>query len=184
MDFLGLKNPSPRDKGTLSRCQGNVNGIELDAEMNSYWLIVQDYELFQRAERDSRVSSNMNLQGCKEGYMQRTQTEQFCGLMPWRLYRPGSLAYILSFTKRKHGTEVIDYDLDDMKNNPGRDLLVFTASIRSSDVASQKIGMVIYQRWGDVLRKGLMRLKRQKRWFVDKMNQNHLSKLLQEAMIC
>ncbi len=31
------------------------------------------------------------------------------------LYRPGPLAYIPSFIKRKHGTEPITYDLDDMK---------------------------------------------------------------------
>lgn len=31
------------------------------------------------------------------------------------LYRPGPLAYIPSFIKRKHGTEPISYDLEDMK---------------------------------------------------------------------
>jgi len=49
-------------------------------------------------------------------YMRELKPTVFADLIAMNaLYRPGPLAYIPSFIKRKHGTEAIEYDLEDMK---------------------------------------------------------------------
>ncbi|MDG1279533.1 MAG: DNA polymerase III subunit alpha [Algoriphagus sp.] len=110
MDFLGLK--------TLTLIKDAIkivkerHGIELNADE----FPIDDektYELFQRGET---VGIFQYESAGMQKYMRELKPTVFADLIAMNaLYRPGPLAYIPSFIKRKHGTEVIDYDLDDMK---------------------------------------------------------------------
>ncbi|WP_075351733.1 DNA polymerase III subunit alpha [Algoriphagus marinus] len=110
MDFLGLK--------TLTLIKDAIkivkerHGIQLDADE----FPIDDektYELFQRGET---VGIFQYESAGMQKYMRELKPTVFADLIAMNaLYRPGPLAYIPSFIKRKHGTEVIDYDLDDMK---------------------------------------------------------------------
>lgn len=110
MDFLGLK--------TLTLIKDAVkivkqrHGIQLDPE---HFPIddVATYELFQRGET---VGIFQYESAGMQKYMRELKPTVFADLIAMNaLYRPGPLAYIPSFIKRKHGTEKIDYDLDDMQ---------------------------------------------------------------------
>jgi DNA polymerase-3 subunit alpha len=110
MDFLGLK--------TLTLIKDAIkivkerHGIELDADEFPID-DVKTYELFQRGET---VGIFQYESAGMQKYMRELKPTVFADLIAMNaLYRPGPLAYIPSFIKRKHGTEVIDYDLDDMK---------------------------------------------------------------------
>lgn len=110
MDFLGLK--------TLTLIKDAVkivkerHGILLDPD-NFPIDDVKTYELFQRGET---VGIFQYESAGMQKYMRELKPTVFADLIAMNaLYRPGPLAYIPSFIKRKHGTEQISYDLDDMK---------------------------------------------------------------------
>lgn len=110
MDFLGLK--------TLTLIKDAVkivkqrHGIELDPD-NFPIDDVKTYELFQRGET---VGIFQYESPGMQKYMRELKPTVFADLIAMNaLYRPGPLAYIPSFIKRKHGTEPITYDLEDMK---------------------------------------------------------------------
>lgn len=110
MDFLGLK--------TLTLIKDAIkivkerHGIQLDADE----FPIDDaltYELFQRGET---VGIFQYESPGMQKYMRELKPTVFADLIAMNaLYRPGPIAYIPSFVKRKHGTEPITYDLDDMK---------------------------------------------------------------------
>jgi DNA polymerase-3 subunit alpha len=110
MDFLGLK--------TLTLIKDAIkivkekHGIQLDADA----FPIDDtktYELFQRG--DTVGIFQYESPGMQK-YMRELKPTVFADLIAMNaLYRPGPLAYIPSFIKRKHGTEPISYDLEDMK---------------------------------------------------------------------
>jgi DNA polymerase-3 subunit alpha len=110
MDFLGLK--------TLTLIKDAIkivkerHGVELDADE----FPIDDektYELFQRGET---VGIFQYESAGMQKYMRELKPTVFADLIAMNaLYRPGPLAYIPSFIKRKHGTEAIEYDLEDMK---------------------------------------------------------------------
>lgn len=110
MDFLGLK--------TLTLIKDAIkivherHGLDLDADEFD----IEDektYELFQRGET---VGIFQYESPGMQKYMRELKPTVFADLIAMNaLYRPGPLAYIPSFIKRKHGTEPITYDLDDMK---------------------------------------------------------------------
>jgi DNA polymerase-3 subunit alpha len=110
MDFLGLK--------TLTLIKDAIkivkerHGIILDADE----FPIDDektYELFQRGET---VGIFQYESAGMQKYMRELKPTVFADLIAMNaLYRPGPIAYIPSFVKRKHGTEEIQYDLDDMK---------------------------------------------------------------------
>lgn len=110
MDFLGLK--------TLTLIKDAIkivkerHGIQLDADE----FPIDDektYELFQRGET---VGIFQYESPGMQKYMRELKPTVFADLIAMNaLYRPGPLAYIPSFIKRKHGTEAISYDLDDME---------------------------------------------------------------------
>ena len=110
MDFLGLK--------TLTLIKDAIkivkerHGIELDADT----FPIDDektYELFQRGET---VGIFQYESPGMQKYMRELKPTVFADLIAMNaLYRPGPLAYIPSFIKRKHGSEPITYDLEDMK---------------------------------------------------------------------
>lgn len=110
MDFLGLK--------TLTLIKDAIkivkerHGIFLDADTFPID-DVKTYELFQRGET---VGIFQYESPGMQKYMRELKPTVFADLIAMNaLYRPGPLAYIPSFIKRKHGQEPITYDLDDMK---------------------------------------------------------------------
>ncbi|WP_296697992.1 DNA polymerase III subunit alpha [Algoriphagus sp.] len=110
MDFLGLKTLTLIK--TAIRIVKERHGIELDADQ----FPIDDektYELFQRGET---VGIFQYESAGMQKYMRELKPTVFADLIAMNaLYRPGPLAYIPSFIKRKHGTEPIEYDLDDMQ---------------------------------------------------------------------
>ena len=110
MDFLGLK--------TLTLIKDAIkiikerHDIQLDADVFPID-DVKTYELFQRGET---VGIFQYESPGMQKYMRELKPTVFADLIAMNaLYRPGPLAYIPSFIKRKHGTEPISYDLEDMK---------------------------------------------------------------------
>ncbi len=110
MDFLGLK--------TLTLIKDAIkiikerHDIQLDADTFPID-DVKTYELFQRGET---VGIFQYESPGMQKYMRELKPTVFADLIAMNaLYRPGPLAYIPSFIKRKHGTEPISYDLEDMK---------------------------------------------------------------------
>jgi len=110
MDFLGLK--------TLTLIKDAVRIIQerhailLDPE-NFPIDDEKTYELFQRGET---VGIFQYESAGMQKYMRELKPTVFADLIAMNaLYRPGPLEYIPSFIKRKHGTEAISYDLEDMK---------------------------------------------------------------------
>lgn len=107
MDFLGLK--------TLTLIKDTVklvkyrNGIDLDPDT----FPIDDlktYELFQRGET---VGIFQYESAGMQKYMKELKPTVFPDLIAMNaLYRPGPIAYIPSFVKRKNGEEEIIYDLD------------------------------------------------------------------------
>lgn len=107
MDFLGLK--------TLTLIKDTVklvkyrNGIDLDPDT----FPIDDlktYELFQRGET---VGIFQYESPGMQKYMKELKPTVFPDLIAMNaLYRPGPIAYIPSFVKRKNGEEEIIYDLE------------------------------------------------------------------------
>jgi DNA polymerase-3 subunit alpha len=110
MDFLGLK--------TLTLIKDAIKIIKErhDIQLDADTFPIDDaktYELFQRGET---VGIFQYESPGMQKYMRELKPTVFADLIAMNaLYRPGPLAYIPSFIKRKHGTEPISYDLEDMK---------------------------------------------------------------------
>ncbi len=110
MDFLGLK--------TLTLIKDAVkivkerHGIILDPDE----FPIEDsktYELFQRGET---VGIFQYESPGMQKHMRDLKPTVFADLIAMNaLYRPGPIEYIPSFIARKHGSEAIAYDLEDMK---------------------------------------------------------------------
>ena len=107
MDFLGLK--------TLTLIKDTVKlvkyrtGIELDPD-NFPLDDVKTYELFQRGET---VGIFQYESPGMQKYMKELRPTVFADLIAMNaLYRPGPIAYIPGFIKRKNGEEEITYDLE------------------------------------------------------------------------
>lgn len=107
MDFLGLK--------TLTLIKDTVklvkkrHGIELDPD-NFPIDDVKTYALFQRGET---VGIFQYESAGMQKYMKELKPTVFGDLIAMNaLYRPGPIAYIPSFIRRKNGEEEITYDLE------------------------------------------------------------------------
>ncbi|MFD0990199.1 DNA polymerase III subunit alpha [Mariniflexile jejuense] len=110
MDFLGLK--------TLTLIKDTVkivkakHGILLDPD-NFPLDDVKTYELFQRGET---VGVFQYESPGMQKHLKELKPTVFEDLIAMNaLYRPGPMEYIPSFTRRKHGDEPIEYDLDAME---------------------------------------------------------------------
>lgn len=110
MDFLGLKNLTIlRDCLILLKQNRNINvdidQIPLDDELT--------FSLYQKAETNGTFqfeSSGM------QKHLLELKPDKFGDLIAMNaLFRPGPMAYIPSYIKRKHGKEEITYDLPEMK---------------------------------------------------------------------
>ncbi|MBX3242300.1 MAG: DNA polymerase III subunit alpha [Chitinophagaceae bacterium] len=110
MDFLGLKTLSIL-KTALQLIKQNhdedivPDDIPLDDEAT--------YKLYQRG--DTNGTFQFESVGMQK-YLRELKPDKFDDLIAMNaLYRPGPLAYIPNFIDRKHGREVIQYDLPEME---------------------------------------------------------------------
>jgi DNA polymerase-3 subunit alpha len=107
MDFLGLK--------TLTLIKDTVKLVKYRSgkDINPDEFPIDDvktYELFQRGET---VGIFQYESAGMQKYMKELKPTVFGDLIAMNaLYRPGPIAYIPSFIKRKNGEEPIEYDLD------------------------------------------------------------------------
>jgi len=112
MDFLGLKTLSII-KDALALIKRN-HGVEIDID----YIPLDDvptYELYQRG--DTNGTFQFESPGMQK-YLRELRPDKFADLIAMNaLYRPGPLEYIPNFIKRKHGEEVISYDLPEMEED-------------------------------------------------------------------
>ncbi len=107
MDFLGLK--------TLTLIKDTVKLVKYrtgkDIDPDAFPIDdVKTYELFQRGET---VGIFQYESAGMQKYLRELKPTVFNDLIAMNaLYRPGPIAYIPSFIKRKNGEETIEYDLD------------------------------------------------------------------------
>jgi DNA polymerase-3 subunit alpha len=108
MDFLGLKTLTLiKDTVKLVKYRSNI-----DLDPDTFPIDdLKTYELFQRGET---VGIFQYESAGMQKYMKELKPTVFPDLIAMNaLYRPGPIAYIPSFIKRKNGEEPIEYDLDD-----------------------------------------------------------------------
>ena len=106
MDFLGLKTLTLiKDTVKLVKYRSNI-----DLDPDSFPIDdLKTYELFQRGET---VGIFQYESAGMQKYMRELKPTKFEDLIAMNaLYRPGPIAYIPSFIKRKNGEETIEYDL-------------------------------------------------------------------------
>ena len=107
MDFLGLK--------TLTLIKDTVKLVkkrhDVDLDPDAFPIDdVKTYELFQRGET---IGIFQYESAGMQKYMKELKPTVFGDLIAMNaLYRPGPIAYIPSFVKRKNGEEEIKYDLE------------------------------------------------------------------------
>ncbi len=110
MDFLGLKTLTII-KDALALIKRNYN-IDIDID-NIPLDDEKTYELYQRG--DTNGTFQFESAGMQK-YLRELKPDKFDDLIAMNaLYRPGPLEYIPNFIKRKHGQEVIAYDVPDME---------------------------------------------------------------------
>lgn len=110
MDFLGLKNLTIiRD--TLKLIEKN-HGIKLDIEA----IPLDDKKTLDLyAKGETNGTFQFESAGMQK-YLKELKPDRFEDLIAMNaLYRPGPLAYIPNYIKRKHGKEEVVFDLDAMK---------------------------------------------------------------------
>ncbi|MGR3809667.1 DNA polymerase III subunit alpha [Jiulongibacter sp. NS-SX5] len=128
MDFLGLRNLTILKEALRMIEENHAQGIDmdnitekqqrtLDLLNNGIDYIPLDdfgtFELFQRGETNAIFQFESD--GMKK-YMKELKPDRFDDLIAMNaLYRPGPLAYIPDFIKRKHGLQEITYDLPEME---------------------------------------------------------------------
>ena len=110
MDFLGLRNLTII-KEALRLIKQN-HGVEIEIDE----VPLDDpkvYELFQRGETNAIFQFESD--GMKK-YMRELKPDRFGDLIAMNaLYRPGPIAYIPNYINRKHGRELVQYDLPEME---------------------------------------------------------------------
>ncbi|MFN5182787.1 MAG: DNA polymerase III subunit alpha [Bacteroidota bacterium] len=110
MDFLGLKTLTII-KDALRLIQQR-HGIEIDIDAISF----EDqatYELFSRGETNGLFQFESD--GMQK-YLKDLKPDKFTDLIAMNaLYRPGPLAYIPNYVRRKHGHEKVVYELEGME---------------------------------------------------------------------
>lgn len=110
MDFLGLKNLSII-KTALRLIKQNY-GLEIEID-NIPLEDVATFELFQKGETNAIFQ--FESAGMQKN-LRELKPDVFADLIAMNaLYRPGPIAYIPNFIKRKHGDETIVYDLPEME---------------------------------------------------------------------
>ncbi len=110
MDFLGLKTLTIIKDALRLIKQNHGVSIEID------YIPLDDqktFELYQRGDTNGTFqfeSDGMQM------YLRDLRPDKFEDLIAMNaLYRPGPMEYIPKFISRKHGRELVSYDLEDMK---------------------------------------------------------------------
>jgi len=164
MDFLGLKTLTIL-KNALALIKLN-HGIDIDIDT----IPLDDqktFELYQRGETNATFQFES---GGMQKYLRDLKPDKFNDLIAMNaLYRPGPMAYIPNFIDRKHGREVISYDLDVMEEDL-KDTYGITVYQEQVMLLSQKIAG-FSKGDADVLRKAMG--KKQKS-VLDKMKKQFL----------
>ena len=110
MDFLGLKTLSIL-KTALQLIKQN-HGIDIDIDK----IPLDDeltYKLYQQG--DTNATFQFESPGMQK-YLRELKPDKFDDLIAMNaLYRPGPMSYIPQFVARKHGREIVSYDLPDMQ---------------------------------------------------------------------
>lgn len=134
MDFLGLKTLTIiRDALRLIK---QNHGIDIDIDS----IPLDDaktFALYQRGETNGTFQfESVGMQK----YLKELRPDKFDDLIAMNaLYRPGPLAYIPNFIKRKHGLEPITYDLPEMEEYL-KDTYGITVYQEQVMLLSQKLG--------------------------------------------
>jgi len=164
MDFLGLKTLTIL-KNALALIKLNhgvdinIDTIPLDDQ--------QTFELYQRGE--TNATFQFESAGMQK-YLRDLKPDKFNDLIAMNaLYRPGPIAYIPNFIDRKHGRELISYDLDVMEEDL-KDTYGITVYQEQVMLLSQKIAG-FSKGDADVLRKAMG--KKQKS-VLDKMKKQFI----------
>ncbi len=165
MDFLGLK--------TLTILKNALALIKLNhgITINIDTIPLDDpktFELYQRGE--TNATFQFESAGMQK-YLRDLKPDKFNDLIAMNaLYRPGPIAYIPNFIDRKHGRELITYDLpvmeDDLKDTYGITVYQEQVMLLSQKIAGFSKGDA------DVLRKAMGKkqksvLDKMKKQFVD-----------------
>ena len=110
MDFLGLKTLSIL-KTALALIKQN-HGVEIEID-NVPLDDEKTYRLYQQG--DTNATFQFESAGMQK-YLRELKPDKFDDLIAMNaLYRPGPMAYIPQFIARKHGREIVTYDVDDMQ---------------------------------------------------------------------
>lgn len=110
MDFLGLKNLSII-KDALALIKRN-HGIEIEIDEIS----LEDEATFKLYQEGNTNGTFQFESPGMQKYLKELRPDKFVDLIAMNaLYRPGPIAYIPNFIKRKHGEEEITYDLPEME---------------------------------------------------------------------
>ncbi|MFZ4770232.1 MAG: DNA polymerase III subunit alpha, partial [Ferruginibacter sp.] len=110
MDFLGLRTLSilKTALGLIKQNHGisiAIDDIPLDDELT--------YKLYQQG--DTNATFQFESAGMQK-YLRELKPDKFADLIAMNaLYRPGPMSYIPLFIARKHGREVVTYDVPDME---------------------------------------------------------------------
>ncbi|MEO6539096.1 MAG: DNA polymerase III subunit alpha [Ferruginibacter sp.] len=110
MDFLGLKTLSilKTALALIKKHHGikiEIDNIPLDDE--------KTYKLYQQG--DTNATFQFESAGMQK-YLRELKPDKFDDLIAMNaLYRPGPMAYIPQFISRKHGREIVSYDVPDMQ---------------------------------------------------------------------
>lgn len=164
MDFLGLKTLTIL-KNALALIKLN-HGIEIDIDTIPLD-DAQTFELYQRGE--TNATFQFESAGMQK-YLRDLKPDKFNDLIAMNaLYRPGPIAYIPNFIDRKHGREIISYDLDVMEEDL-KDTYGITVYQEQVMLLSQKIAG-FSKGDADVLRKAMG--KKQKS-VLDKMKKQFI----------
>jgi len=164
MDFLGLKTMTIL-KNALALIKLN-HGVDIDIDtipLDDQ----QTFELYQRGE--TNATFQFESAGMQK-YLRDLKPDKFNDLIAMNaLYRPGPIAYIPNFIDRKHGRELISYDLEVMEEDL-KDTYGITVYQEQVMLLSQKIAG-FSKGDADVLRKAMG--KKQKS-VLDKMKKQFI----------
>jgi len=164
MDFLGLKTLTIL-KNALALIKLN-HGVDIDIDtipLDDQ----QTFELYQRGE--TNATFQFESAGMQK-YLRDLKPDKFNDLIAMNaLYRPGPIAYIPNFIDRKHGRELISYDLEVMEEDL-KDTYGITVYQEQVMLLSQKIAG-FSKGDADVLRKAMG--KKQKS-VLDKMKKQFI----------
>jgi DNA polymerase III subunit alpha len=171
MDFLGLKTLTLiKDTVKLVKYRNNIDLNPDEFPIDD----VKTYELFQRGET---VGIFQYESAGMQKYMKELKPTVFNDLIAMNaLYRPGPIAYIPSFIKRKNGDEPIEYDLEAceelLKDTYGITVYQEQVMLLSQKLANFSKGDA------DVLRKAMGKKQRD---VLDKMKPKFISQAMENG---